>query len=63
MAIQTLLKDGRGNHKTKIKLKNRAIIQAWVKDNPGETMTQCMRDTKFSYKTVLLHLKAIEAGE
>lgn len=53
------LRDGRGDHKTEIKIKNRSIIRTWVKANPGETMTACMRATGFSYKTVVAHLKAI----
>lgn len=57
------IRDGRGEHKTEIKIKNRDIIRKWAKENPGETMTACMRATGFSYKTVVGHLKAIEAED
>ena len=54
------MKAGRGEYKKEVSRKNREIIREWLKKNPGGTLTQCKKDTGFSYITVRKHVDAIK---
>ena len=54
------MKAGRGEYKKEIARKNRDKIRSWLKKNPDGTLTQCTKDTGFSYITVRKHVDAIK---
>ena len=54
------MKAGKGEHKKELARKNREIIRAWLEKNPGKTVTDCKKDTGFSYITVRKHIDAIK---
>ena len=54
------MKSGRGEYKKEIARKNRDKIRSWLKKNPDGTLTQCTKDTGFSYITVRKHVDAIK---
>lgn len=54
------MKAGRGEYKKEVSRKNREIIRAWLKKNPEKTLTDCKKDTGFSYLTVRKHIDAIK---
>ena len=54
------MKNGRGEFKKEIAIKNREIIRKWLEKNPGKTLTECKKDTGFSYVTIRKHIDAIK---
>ncbi len=55
-----MIEVGTKEHHTKQKaFKNKEIIKQWFRDNPGETMKECHRQTVISYKTVRKHVEII----
>ena len=54
------MKAGRGEYKKEIAKKNRDKIRAWLEKNPGKTLTECKKDTGFSYITIRKHVDAIK---
>lgn len=57
------MKAGRGEYKKEIARKNRERIRAWLEKNPGKTLTDCKKDTGFSYITIRKHVDAIKHEE
>jgi predicted HTH transcriptional regulator len=56
----SIMKSGKGEHKKELARKNREIIRAWLEKNPGKTVTDCKKDTGFSYLTIRKHIDAIK---
>lgn len=54
---------GSEHHTKKKAADNKLLIINWFKDNPGESMKECHRQTKISYLTVRKHVKAILAEQ
>ena len=54
------MKNGRGEFKKEVSIKNREIIRAWMEKNPNGTLTDCKKATGFSYVTVRRHVDAIK---
>lgn len=52
-----ILADGRGRNKKALAEKNYRIIKAWIIGNRDKTISDCAKETGFSYKTVLKHAK------
>lgn len=54
------MRDGRGEHMLKLKAENLEKVRRWTEDNPGGTMTECMKALNLSYNCIVRHLKTID---
>lgn len=58
-----MVKDGRGNYSTQLKLKNRERVRRWVRDNPNGTISDCQKELKLSYPAVRRALDYLKSEE
>jgi predicted HTH transcriptional regulator len=53
--------NGRGSYMQQVKSENREKVRAWFDENPKTSISDCMRGTGLTYKTVRARINELMA--